>query len=353
MSVNSESNDTMEMQKLVDDLEQGHRNGGQATKSECFFQSLLLSIDTPFQRVMLSIDERCNMKTLMRMWGTRLDFIVRLMLVATFLDDSFRMATHFTEHTANVEQESMQWLLQKSPTLVSATAVIALGIGLSAQFVGSFCLLSLQHLDLATKALIGWVIAQPVLYAQLFNLDFIIESLSVLGGLLILRSHLVFDQSSDSAHIQLLGRLLIPPMALYHAFVYLSTVITPEESSNAFDFVSSLSMVVLYIMAFLVLVFFSVLVAVGLKSRLIALLLALINLGIVFYNHPFFRYDNMPIPHQLQGEDIDWDQIYDYHRYYFFLGISTSGALLLLTQFGPGEIAVQKNEVLVVQRGKD
>ena len=47
--------------------------------------------------------------------------------------------------------------------------------------------------------------------------------------------------------------------------------------------------------------------------------------------------------------------IFDLHRYYFFQGLSTSGALLLLAQFGPGEIAVQEDEVLLgdVQKARD
>ena len=40
-------------------------------------------------------------------------------------------------------------------------------------------------------------------------------------------------------------------------------------------------------------------------------------------------------------------QLLDLHRYYFFHGLSTAGALLLLAQFGPGEIAVEEDEVLI------
>lgn len=46
-------------------------------------------------------------------------------------------------------------------------------------------------------------------------------------------------------------------------------------------------------------------------------------------------------------DSIDPWEIYNLHQYYFFLGLSTSGALLLLAQLGPGEIAVQKNEMIL------
>jgi hypothetical protein len=68
------------------------------------------------------------------------------------------------------------------------------------------------------------------------------------------------------------------------------------------------------------------------------------------------------MPHVSLPEDVypgDWDllqirwQIYDLYRYYFFLGLSNSGALMLLAQFGPGEIAVQKDEIMIPTRAID
>jgi len=309
------------------------------------------------QILMTSIDERFNVKREMRIWGPRLDFVVRLMLVATFIDDSFRMFTNFTDHTKEVEQ-----------FLGHGIATVALGSGLLAQFFGSCCLLSLIHIDIATKVLIGWVIVQPMLYAQLSNYGFVAESLAVLGGLLLLRAHLVYEQSNDSAHIQLLGRLLIPPMYLHYAVLYLSSMMKLDETTGLFNYVSSLSIFFLNMVAFITLLLFVLLVAAGLRSRVVALLLAFINLGIVCYNHRIFRYvyidngewkydEKMPVPDVALPEgvsvaDFEMWQMYDWHRYYFFLGLSTSGALLLLTQFGPGEIAIQKDEVLIVQSVK-
>jgi uncharacterized membrane protein YphA (DoxX/SURF4 family) len=328
------------------------------------------------QRLILWLDERLNVKMLMRVWGPRLEFVVRLMLVATFLDDSFHTVIHFSEHTNQISEQGCLSLLESiSPKLVGIVATVALGIGLLAQFLGVFCLLMLFQPDYATKALICWMITQPVLYGQLSNIEFVAESLSLIGGLLMLRAHLVFTQTSHGSgtHTQLLGRLLLPTMYLYYAGIFFFSVSTLDETSDIVVYVSSLSIFIINTVVLLGLVICSTLIAIGLKSRLVAFLLALINLSFVCYQHPFFRFisledgvwkydeDNMStmprvsLPTNILPGDFDPLQIYNLHRYYFFLGLSTSGALLLLAQFGPGEIAIQKDEILlpVVARAQD
>jgi len=341
------------MQPLLadDDLEHGNRAGRQVAHVKAGAKKP----DGLLQR----LNNRSNVKVMMRVWEPRLEFVVRLMLVATFLDDSFRIATQFSEHTKNIGEEGcLWWLMATSPTLVRVIATVALSIGLLAQSLGSLSLLALRHPDGATKALIGWAIAQPVLYHELSNVEFVAESLSLVGGLLMLRAHLVAEPFT-----QLLGRLLLPAMYLYHAGIFLFSAFTYDVNKTYAAYIASLSIFVVHIAVLVGLVIGSMLVAVGLKSRVIAFSLALSNLCIVCYQHPFFRflwieggkwkYDeqnmlvNVPLPTGISLSDLDPSQIYDLHRYYFFLGLSTSGALLLLAQFGPGEIAVQKNEVLL------
>lgn len=326
--------------------------------------------ESAYQRFMLSLDERVSVKLLTRIWGPRLEFVVRLMLVATFLDDSFHTVINFSAHTAEIgEHWILRWLASTSSELVSAIAIVALLIGLLAQSVGSISLLALFQPDNATKALIGWTIAQPLLYAQLSNSEFVAESLSLLGGLLMVRAHLVPDAGAVT---QLIGRMMLPIVYMYHAGLFLLSAFTLEETGSFASFVSSLSMFVVYTAVLVGLAIGSSLVAAGLKSRLIALVLAIINLGYVFYEHPFFRFvwrkngkwvydeENMSfpsvaLPTDVGLSDFEPEQIYDLHRYYFFLGLSTSGALLLLAQYGPGKIAAQKDEVLlpVVARNQD
>lgn len=331
------------------------------------------------------LDEHTNVKLLLRVWGPRFEFAVRLILVATFLDDSFRVATHFSEHTKQISEGYLKLLAATAPGLVSALASATLVIGLLAQFLGSLCLIALQYPDYATKALIGWTIVQPVLYAQLTNSEFVAESLSLVGGLLILRAHLSDKANGDSwraneaflARTQLLGRLLIPAVYLYHAGRILLNNLAGAQrgpsQSLALFFISKTTLGCRLILG-CALLLGCTLVAFGLKSRAVALLLAILNLGFVCHQHPFFcfvwreggewKYDEAKMKMsrlhvaQPQGESPDdfepW-HLLDLHQYYFFQGLSTTGALLLLVQFGPGEIAVQADEVLLgdVQMARD
>ena len=339
-----------------------------------------------FLRCLKPLDERVSVKLLLRVWGPRFEFIVRLIFVATFLDDSFRAATHFSEHIDQVGQGCLWPLAATSPGLVSTIAMIALSAGLLAQSLGSFCLLAMVHPDSASKALICWTIAQPVLYAQLANVQFVAESLSMVGGLLILRAHLSNRAEREGRHVplgggglclpgesepqsaiartQLLGRLLLLSVYVHRAWLVLRGLLQGH----------SLSMLLVDIVVLVGLVLGCTLVAAGLRSRTVALSLALVNLGFVCYSHPFFafvwreggkwKYDDdalrksMPhvaIPENNDPDDFESWHIVDLHRYYFFQGLSTSGALLLLAQFGPGEIAVEAGEMLLgdVQRARD
>merc|ERR1711966_439566 len=95
------------------------------------------------QRFMLSIDEHANVKVLLRVWRPRLELVVRLLLVATFLDDALR--------------------------LPAPVATVLLAGGLLAQSLGSFAMLALFQVEIGTTALISWATLQPLLYSQLSN----------------------------------------------------------------------------------------------------------------------------------------------------------------------------------------
>ena len=342
-------------------------------------------------RCLKRLDERTSVKLLLSVWGPRLEFLVRLILVTTFLDDSLRAATHFSDHTHQIGQNGyLKALADASPEIVGLLAMAALSIGLLAQSLGSICLLALIQTDRAIVALTGWTVAQPFLYAQLANGEFVARSLSLVGGLLIMRAHLAERSMRHARHFplggglpcaseasgvapelsiartQLLGRLLLVALYLYHAALLLVDNL-PADAGN-----HSLSMFLIHFAVLGGLVLALGLVAAGLKSRTVALSLALVNFILVCYQHSFFRFvsrengewkvdevemrksvKGFGLPdEQLSPKDFEpWD-IFDLHRYYFFQGLSTSGALLLLAQFGPGELAVEEDEELLGDVGR-
>jgi len=285
----------------------------------------------------LSIDERTNIKVVMKTWQPRLEIVVRLMLVATFFDDSFHTLLDFSEHLQNVN-------------------AFVLVIGTLAQIFGSLCIVGNQDIDWSTTALIAWLIVQPILYKQASNVDLMSESCSLIGGLLLLRSHHVVNDSSWSSRTELLGRLLLPAMYLYDVgAVYLTKAVVIDQTDSVAIFLENLSSFLVCIAIIVGLLFGACLVAAGLKSRVVALFLALFNLGFACYQHPFWNYTyhqdgelkykkDMPV---FSRFDVDLSLIYDLHRYYFFLGISTTAGLLLLTLNGPGKMAVQNDEVIL------
>ena len=191
-----------------------------------------------------------------------------------------------------------------SPTLAIVVATASLGTGLLAQSLGSLCLLALVRPDAAATALIAWAMVQPVLYAQLSNLEFLSESISVLGGLLMLRVHLIsakrrrlasapsgkaLDSVADSslALARLLGRLLLPAAYVHRAGIYLLRAFALDETADVAAFLSSLSAFAINVALLAGLVVASFLVAAGLKSRTVALALAAANLCYTAYSHPF------------------------------------------------------------------
>lgn len=363
----SKVDDMVELQNLissVDDLEQGNHAGG---KPSSIISSGMKKSDSFLQSIAMKVEERVSVKKLVRNWASRVDTVIRIMLVATYLDDSIRTATEFSQITSQVKDGWLSSLSTTSPELSSVIATVAVSSGLVAQVVGSLFLIAKQSPNVATIALISWTIIQPILYSQLSNLEFVAQSLSLIGGLLLLRAHLVFEQSREGmgALTQLLGRLLVPALYLYYSGLFLKSAFSLDETENITNYISSLSGFVFNLLALAGLVFGSSLVYFGLKSRLVALILALLNLGFVFYKYPFFCFvwrengqwvydeDNMSMPHVALPTDVDFGSpefyalVYDLHRYYFFQGLSTSGALLLLARIGPGEIAIQKSEILI------
>ena len=349
-------------------------NDGSSNKS----QSKATKNVSWYQRTMLAMDERYgNMNKLFQHWQPRVEFVVRILLVASFVEDAVRMLTNFENHVVQVAAITLY-----NPTL----ATVAVGVGLCVQSCGALAVIANFKIRAATLALIGWTLTQPFLYAQGTNLEFLAESMSLLGGLVLLHAHHQLVPN-DTKHItQFLGRLLLPSMYLYYGGMWMTSILFDnEETGSYFQYFTSLSSVLVVVLLSVGLLCGAGLVAVGLKSRLVATLLAVINLLYTVEQHPYYTYawrnattgeweydtirmnpaavvvtattpgDGINVDGVAEDVVLDYTELYDVHKYYFYLGVSTTGAFLLLALFGPGHHALQRHEVLLptVQRARD
>jgi len=324
------------------------------------------------QRIMLRVDEQVSVKLLLKVWGPRLEFFIRCMLVTIFLEDSVGMASHFSEQVGQFGSSSF--------------GVVAVTLGLLVQSIASLGLLAKPSLGhVWCPLLIGWEALQPALYGQLTNFELVCGSLSIVGGLCLLMAHL--QKESDSGEgkssaqremdtfrvesTELAGRLLLPSTYLYQAWLFLSMVMVSRDTSGVMDYLSKFSGSVVSAALLVILTIGCLLIAVGLRSRTVALGLAILNIAFVCYEHPIWSFISygggewkvndakmwMPTVSLADSADLQIDpwQVYDIHKYYFFLGLSTSGALLLLTHYGPGKMALQQNELVLptVSRAQD
>lgn len=298
--------------------------------------------------------DRVPLKHVARAWAPRLALLSRALLCATFLDDALRLA---------LQPPGLMPVLGPLPLGAAAFQPF---VGLAVELFGSLCLILLFRPGRASLALAAWSLLQPFLFGQLSNALLVSESLSVVGGLLLVRARHV----PTSPYTQLLGRLLIPAPYVCGAGWLLASSLELSETTSLPSYLADLSVFFVSILAFLALLLGSALVALGLRSRKVALAAALANLAYAFRAHPFFLYasrspgggweysDAMPfpavsLPFPLTPADVTPAAIYYLHRCYFFLAVSCTGALLVLAQAGPGEIAAQKDEAILPTRAQD
>ena len=317
--------------------------------------------------LLLRIDQKISLKHVHR----QLQVVAKLLIVTTFVEDAVRILTSF-----NVQQQSMQFAKWQSKSLHTALPVLSVLI----QTTGAaLILLSNQTSSLpkiGCNVLIAWCFWHPIMYNQVAffqsdrhtNWEFVSETLTIVGGLLILLSHYLLSSpeaklelpagaSSPSggkltarAHrLQALGRTLIVSIFLYMAGQKMHIRMQKldlgghkEEgvfdwASAGFEFVGAL--VLLYICS---------LVIVGMKSRLCALLLAAAMACGAVYMHPFWLFIFSSRRFQMwgvsgmDGYEVDAFTMADHQRYFFFQSMSTVGALLLLVVYGPGAISIDE-----------
>jgi len=300
------------------------------------------------------LDARFNLKTVHR----RLQNLAKVMIVTTFLEDAMRVLLTF-----HVQQNSMRIAGWKSPVLHSLLPAISFVV----QFCGSLLVIvpgdNMRGL-IGCYILTGWCFWHPFMYQQQTNYEFLLETLTIMGGLLILTSNFMLappsakaglprthSSTADTPHnnrahrIQALGRMLLCSLFLYYAFQQVHGYAkTLNFTSKDFDWKTPALEGVLII----VLLYMCSLVIIGIKSRWVAFALALAMFFCDLYMHPFWMFIfstktyTMEGVAGMEGFEVDAFTMADHQRYFFFQTMSTVGALLLLVVHGPGKLSIDE-----------
>jgi len=277
------------------------------------------------------------------------------------MEDALRVVLTFS-----VQQKSMQIAGWESPLLHSLLPVMSFVV----QSVGGLLIVmpgGNQRPVVGCYILLVWCLWHPFMYRQQTNWEFVLETLTIQGGLLILLSHFMLlrpeckqpllGERNDDANIayqtrahrlQALGRMLIVSIFLFYAFQKLHYYAQRVKESSALQDTTTWVWMGAEGMLVLALLYICSLVIIGMKSRWCALLLAFIMGSTALYMHPFwiFMFSTKTYLMEgvagMEGYEVDAFTMADHQRYFFFQTMSTVGALLLLVVHGPGKLSIDE-----------
>ncbi|XP_076347479.1 surfeit locus protein 4 isoform X1 [Tachypleus tridentatus] len=242
-----------------------------------------------------------------------LPFLARLCLVSTFLEDGIRMWFQWNEQRdyMNVSWRC-GWFL----------ATLFVVFNLFGQIGGSVMVLTRFKVDYACGLLFFIVILQTVAYSILWDLQFLLRNLSLVGALLLLLAESrvegkslfpglpSLDVNKPRNYLQLTGRVLL-------VFMFI-TVLRLELS-----FIQVIQNIVASGLM--------VLVTIGYKTKLSALALVLWLMGLNCYLNAWWS-----IP--------SYKPMRDFLKYDFFQTLSVVGGLLMVVSLGPGGVSMDEQK---------
>ncbi|KAK4983342.1 ER-derived vesicles protein erv29 [Elasticomyces elasticus] len=189
--------------------------------------------------------------------------------------------------------------------------------------VSSFLIIVRKHSEYAVAGLLGVVVTQALGYGLIFDLNFFLRNISVMGGLLMVLSDSwvrkkfapaglpQIDEKDRKMYFQLAGRVLL-------IFLFIGFVFAGEWSFWR--------LIVIGIGAVA-----CVMVVVGFKAKWSAVMLVLIlSIFNVLVNNFWTLHPHHP--HK------------DFAKYDFFQILSIVGGLLLLVNMGPGQFSVDEKK---------
>ena len=263
------------------------------------------------------LDERVNLKFVHR----RLQAVAKVLIVTTFFEDALRVLLTFS-----VQQNSMRIAGWRSPALHTGLPVFSFVVQMLGALLVALPGRSTRPAQVGVGVLLTWCCFHPIMYSQYTNWEFVLETLTIMGGLLILLSHCILVEAAAAARasppvkegekgttlprimpakavgvspkvegveaqrahaVAAVGRALLTSVFLYYAankvHGYAKRV---GQSVQAYDLATPAAEGLMIV----VLLYLCSLVIVGIQSRWVALLLALLMALSACWMHPFWVY---------------------------------------------------------------
>ncbi|XP_022089031.1 surfeit locus protein 4-like [Acanthaster planci] len=242
-----------------------------------------------------------------------LPHVARLCLISTFLEDGIRMWFQWGEQRDYIDQT---W---GCGAVLSTLFVL---VNLVGQLVGCVMVLSRLKVPYACGLLFAIIALQTVGYSILWDLKFLMRNLALAGGIILLLAESRTEgkslfagvpsmgQNKPKTYMQLSGRILLVLMFM--------TLLRFEMSfiQMAQNLIGSALII---------------LVAIGFKTKLCALVLVLWLTVINFYYNAWW---NIP----------SYRPMRDFLKYDFFQTFSVIGGLLLVVALGPGGVSMDEHK---------
>ncbi|CAA7268365.1 unnamed protein product [Cyclocybe aegerita] len=240
--------------------------------------------------------------------------IGRFLIVVTFLEDALRILTQWGDQI---------WYLQAHRHFPWGISHLFLMINVITMLVGSGAVITKKHTEYAVGGLLGVVIIQGFGYGLIFDLNFFLRNLSVIGGLFMVFSDSMvsrktlfaglpsISETDRKKYFLLAGRVLL-------IFLFLGFILQGQWS-------------IMRVIVSIVGLAACVMVAVGFKAKWSAAFLVLVlSVFNVFANNWWSVHSAHPQR--------------DFLKYDFFQTLSIVGGLILLVNMGPGGLSVDEKK---------